>query len=50
MLKIAYSYYELKNYAEAQAMLEKLLADYPNTTEAGQAQNLLQKIKINNAS
>ncbi len=50
MLKIAYSYYELKNYAQAQAMLEKLLADYPNTTEAGQAQNLLQKIKINNAS
>ena len=50
MLKIGYSYYELKDYPKAQAMLEQLLAAYPNTTEAGQAQNLLQKIKINNAS
>jgi len=50
MLKIGYSYYELKDYPKAQAMLEQLLASYPGTTEAGQAQNLLQKIKINNAS
>ena len=50
MLKIGYSYYELKDYPKAQAMLEQLLASYPSTTEAGQAQNLLQKIKINNAS
>jgi len=50
MLKIGYSYYELKDYPKAQAMLEQLLAAYPGTTEAGQAQNLLQKIKINNAS
>ncbi len=50
MLKIGYSYYELKDYPKAQAMLERLLASYPSTTEAGQAQNLLQKIKINNAS
>ncbi|HEB54988.1 MAG TPA: tol-pal system protein YbgF [Gammaproteobacteria bacterium] len=50
MLKIGYSYYELKDYSKAQAMLEQLLASYPSTTEAGQAQNLLQKIKINNAS
>ncbi len=50
MLKIGYSYYELKDYAKAQAVLEQLLASYPSTTEAGQAQNLLQKIKINNAS
>ncbi|VAX13500.1 TPR repeat containing exported protein; Putative periplasmic protein contains a protein prenylyltransferase domain [hydrothermal vent metagenome] len=50
MLKIGYSYYELKDYPKAQAMLEQLLASYPRTTEAGQAQNLLQKIKINNAS
>lgn len=50
MLKIGYSYYELKDYAKAQAVLEQLLGSYPSTTEAGQAQNLLQKIKINNAS
>lgn len=50
MLKIGYSYYELKDYPKAQAMLEQLLSSYPRTTEAGQAQNLLQKIKINNAS
>lgn len=50
MLKIGYSYYELKDYPKAQATLEQLLASYPNTTEAGQAQNLLQKIKINNVS
>lgn len=50
MLKIGYSYYELKDYPKAQAMLERLLVSYPSTTEAGQAQNLLQKIKINNAS
>ncbi len=50
MLKIGYSYYELKDYPKAQTMLEQLLASYPRTTEAGQAQNLLQKIKINNAS
>ncbi len=50
MLKIGYSYYELKDYPKAQAVLEQLLATYPSTTEAGQAQNLLQKIKINNAS
>jgi len=50
MLKIGYCYYELKDYPKAQATLEQLLASYPSTTEAGQAQNLLQKIKINNAS
>ncbi len=50
MLKIGYSYYELKDYPKAEAMLERLLTSYPRTTEAGQAQNLLQKIKINNAS
>ncbi len=50
MLKIGYCYYELKDYPKAQSILEQLLASYPSTTEAGQAQNLLQKIKINNAS
>ena len=50
MLKIGYSYYELKQYPKAQAILEQLLANYPGTTESGQAQNLIRKIKINNAS
>ncbi|MCW9025093.1 MAG: tol-pal system protein YbgF [Gammaproteobacteria bacterium] len=50
MLKIGYSYYELKDYPMAQSILEQLIGSYPDTTESGQARNLLQKIKINNAS
>jgi tol-pal system protein YbgF len=50
MLKIGYSYYELKDYPQAQSILEQLIGSYPDTTESGQARNLLQKIKINNAS
>ena len=50
MLKIGYSYYELKDYPNAQAILEQLIGSYPDTTESGQARNLLQKIKINYAS
>ena len=46
MLKIGYSQNELKNYAAAQKALENLIASYPGTTEAGQAKNLLQKIKL----
>lgn len=46
MLKIGYSEYELKNYASAQKKLEALIQKYPKTTEAGQAKNLLQKIKL----
>lgn len=46
LLKIGYSEYELKNYASAQKSLEKLIKNYPKTTEAGQAQNLLKKIKL----
>jgi len=46
MLKIGYSEYELKNYASAQKQLETLIQNYPKTTEAGQAQNLLKKIKL----
>lgn len=49
LLKIGYSEYELKNYASAQKGLEKLIQDYPKTTEAGQAQNLLKKIKLKGA-
>ena len=46
MLKIGYSEYELKNYKAAQASLERLIKTYPGTTEAGQAQNLLKKIRL----
>jgi tol-pal system protein YbgF len=46
MLKIGYSEYELKNYQAAEKSLQKLIKSYPGTTEAGQAQNLLQKIRL----
>jgi tol-pal system protein YbgF len=46
MLKIGYSEYELKNTQAAQASLEQLIKSYPGTTEAGQAQNLLKKIRL----
>ncbi len=46
MLKVGYSQYELKQYKKAQATLKQLLKSYPGTTEAGQAQNLLRKIRL----
>jgi len=46
MLKIGYSQYELKNSKAAETILNQLLKSYPGTTEAGQAQNLLQKIRL----
>lgn len=46
MLKIGYSQYELKNYKAAQTSLEQLIKAYPGTTEAGQAKNLLKKIRL----
>jgi tol-pal system protein YbgF len=46
MLKIGYSQYELKQYKEAETTLKQLIKSYPGTTEAGQAQNLLQKIRL----
>ncbi len=46
MLKIGYCQYELKDFDAAQQSLERLLRTYPGTTEAGQAQNLLQKIRL----
>ncbi|MCG6885721.1 MAG: tol-pal system protein YbgF [Proteobacteria bacterium] len=46
MLKIGYSQYELKDYTAAESVLQKLIKSYPGTTEAGQAQNLLQKIRL----
>lgn len=45
MLKIGYSYNELGQNKEAKDIIEKLIRVYPNTTAAGQGQNLLKKIK-----
>lgn len=49
MLKIGYSQYELKKYKQAESTLKTLAQNYPGTTEAGQAQNLIQKIRINHS-
>lgn len=49
MLKIGYSHFELGETEKARATLEQLVAAYPQTTEAGQAQNLLQKMRANTA-
>lgn len=46
LLKIGYSQYELGQYREASETLKGLLKRYPGTTEAGQAQNLLKKIRL----
>ncbi len=49
MLKIGYSYYELKNVSQAKLNLTQLIKLYPDTTEASQAKNKLQKIKLNHS-
>jgi len=46
MLKIGYSYYELGDMDQAKSVLNDLMKSFPKTTESGQAQNLLQKIKV----
>ncbi len=45
MLKIGYSYQELKRSEEAKQMMERLIELYPDSTEAGQAQNQLRRMK-----
>lgn len=49
LLKIGYSQFELKSFSNAKTVLEKLIQSYPGTTEAGQAENLLQKIRLQKA-
>ena len=49
LLKIGYSQFELKSFSKAKAVLNKLIRSYPGTTEAGQAENLLQKIRLKKA-
>lgn len=46
LLKIGYSQFELKDFEKAKSVLKKLIQSYPGTTEAGQAENLLQKIRL----
>ena len=46
LLKIGYSQFELKSFSQAKSVLNKLIQSYPGTTEAGQAENLLQKIRL----
>lgn len=49
LLKIGYSQFELKSFSKAETVLNKLIKSYPGTTEAGQAENLLQKIRLQKA-
>lgn len=49
LLKIGYSQFELKSFSKAESVLTKLIQSYPGTTEAGQAENLLQKVRMQNA-
>lgn len=49
LLKIGYSQFELKSYDKATDVLNKLIQSYPGTTEAGQAESLLRKIRQQNA-
>jgi len=45
MLKIGYSQHELKQDGEAKQILDQLIKRYPDSTEAGQARNLLKQIR-----
>ncbi len=45
MLKIGYSNSELGNREAARAILEQLMQRFPDTTEAGQAKALLQRLR-----
>ena len=49
LLKIGYSQFELKSFSKAETVLIQLIQSYPGTTEAGQAENLLQKVRMQNA-
>lgn len=47
MLKISYCYYELNDLNNADLNLQRLIKTYPDSTEAGQARNLLKKVRLN---
>ncbi|WP_303901417.1 tol-pal system protein YbgF [Thiohalomonas denitrificans] len=44
LLKIGYSYHELKQDGKARPVLDQLVREHPGTTEADQAQNLLKRL------
>jgi len=46
MLKISYSYYELKDLNKADLNLQRLIKTYPKSTEAGQGRNLLKQVRL----
>jgi len=50
LLKIGYSYYELNDIKKSKLNLKKLVKLYPETTEASQAKNKLQRIKLNRST
>lgn len=50
LLKIGYSQFELKAFSKSKSVLNQLIKSYPGTTEAGQAENLLQKIRLDRKS
>lgn len=45
MLKIGYSYQELKRIGDAKRQMQQLIELYPDSTEAGQARNQLRRMK-----
>lgn len=47
LLKMGYSHYELKEAGKARDVLQQLVEKYPDSTEAGQARNLLKRINKN---
>ena len=46
MLKIGFSYYELKKWQEARSILEELVRRFPDSTAAQLAKNRLHRMKL----
>ncbi len=45
LLKIGYSYHELEQFDRAREALNEVVRTYPGTTEAGQAETMLQRMR-----
>jgi len=45
MLKIGFTYYEMKNWAAARTALDNVIRKYPNTTVSRKAKERLQRMK-----
>lgn len=48
MLKSGYSFYEQKRWSECRELLQRLIADYPQSTAAGLAEQRLQMLRAAN--